>query len=165
MQNTVPSPCPGPHRTAGPAGGQQRGEGQRSLALRFQLWAGLLLLGYFDQGTFNPFCASFPSGEGQIVWKREEGGRERRERERWREREMGEKEKEGDRERKRQRLISDAPGIKGLKVHFCRKSTCSLTRWNKVHRENKFIYDDHAVGECGRARRGSHNSPLPKMWM
>jgi hypothetical protein len=66
MQNTAASPSPGPHWAAGPAGGQQQGEGQRSLALRFQLWAGLLLLGYFDQRTFNPFMSALVR-EGPIV--------------------------------------------------------------------------------------------------
>lgn len=66
MQNIVPSPSPGPHPAAGPVGGQQRGEGQRSLALRFQLWAGLLLLGHFDQRTFNPFTPAFSLGKASL---------------------------------------------------------------------------------------------------
>lgn len=71
MQNIVPSLSPGPRPAAGPAGGQQRGEGQRSLALRFQLWAGLLLLGHFDQRTFNPFTPALPLGKTSLS----EGGK------------------------------------------------------------------------------------------
>lgn len=66
MQNIVPTPSPGPYPASGPAGGQQRGEGQRSLALRFQLWAGLLLLGHFDQRTFNPFTPAHPLGKASL---------------------------------------------------------------------------------------------------
>ena len=66
MQNIVPTPRPGPYPASGPAGGQQRGEGQRSLALRFQLWAGLLLLGHFDQRTFNPFTPAHPLGKASL---------------------------------------------------------------------------------------------------
>lgn len=55
-----------PHPAAGPAGGQQWGEGQRSLALRFQLWAGLLLLGHFDRGTFNSFMPALPLGKASV---------------------------------------------------------------------------------------------------
>lgn len=66
MQNIVPSPSPGPHPASGSAGGQQQGEGQRSLALRFQLWAGLLLLGHFDQRTFNPFTPARPLGKASL---------------------------------------------------------------------------------------------------
>lgn len=62
----MPSPSAVPHPASGPAGGQQRGEGQRSLALRFQLWAGLLLLGHFDQRTFNPFTLARPLGKGSF---------------------------------------------------------------------------------------------------
>ena len=75
MQNIVPSPRPGPHPAAGLAGGQPRGEGQRSLALRFQLWAGLLLLGHFDRRTFNPFKPAFPLGKASFS----EGGKLERE--------------------------------------------------------------------------------------
>lgn len=71
MQNLVPSPSPGPHPAAGPAGGQQWGEGQRSLALRFQLWAGLLLLGHFDQRAFNPFMPALLLGKASLS----EGGK------------------------------------------------------------------------------------------
>lgn len=71
MQNTVPSPSPGPHPAAGPAGGQQWGEGQRSLALRFQIWAGLLLLGHFDQRAFNPFMPALLLGKASLS----EGGK------------------------------------------------------------------------------------------